>query len=105
MMYEKKRCCYGFFPTETTLTLMTKLIIGSDVAIILMWLYFSLILLLGSTNSFKNSDWYQPWVDVTAEPPITENMFLEIFAAIMFVLIPLFIMLLLKTKAGYIWWM
>lgn len=31
-------------------------------------------------------------------------MFLEIFAAIMFVLIPLFLMLILKVQKGVKWW-
>lgn len=78
---------------QRTLTLMTKLILGSDLIVILFWFYMLLILFLGSINGLSEN-WYVTYVSSIT---VTEEMFLHIFAAIMFVLVPLLLMLCFKA--------
>ena len=90
--------CCGMVGVESTLTLMTKLILISDIAVILFWLYMLLILFLGSVGALKTG-WSTPYVS----EGVSEKMFLKIFFAIMFVLVPLFVMLIYKLKKGREW--
>lgn len=99
MFLKKKRCCCGLFALDTAFTFITKLIVLSDFMIILFILYMALLLMLGSLNALP-SDWY---VDYVRSSAVSEQMFLEIFAAIMFVLIPLDAMLIYKSMKGEIW--
>jgi len=91
--------CCGLIGVERYLTLMTKIIIGTDLFIIGFWAYMSILLLVGAYG-IPNQDCYTSYVS----SGVTEEMFVSIFAAIMFVLIPLFLMLIMKAQKGRAWW-
>lgn len=100
MMYNERRMCCGMVGVESTLTLMTKLILISDIIVLAFWLYMLLILFLGSIGALKVG-----WSDQYVTDGVSEKMFLKIFFAIMFVLVPLFVMLIYKFKKGREWWL
>jgi hypothetical protein len=99
MDYGKKKCCCGVFERGPALENVTKLIALSDFFLLGGWLYFYILLFLGSIGALE-SGWFK---DYTYPLFVNEKMFLEIFAAIMFVMLPLNLMLLYKITKGYAW--
>lgn len=59
-MYRNERLCCSA-PKQATLTLLTKMIVLSDLLMVAFWFWASLILLLGTAKKLA-PDYYYPFV-------------------------------------------
>lgn len=63
--------------------------------------YFYVYLFFSAIGSVKDENWYKKYVDTKIVTNYEE--FMKIYAAIMFVVFPLFLVLCMTISKGYAW--
>ncbi len=87
---------------ESTLKWIALLFFVLDIAFLLFMLYFYMYLFFSEMGSVKDETWYEKYVDTNIVTNYEE--FMKIYAAIMFVVFPLFLVLCMTISKGYAWY-
>ena len=99
-MQRKRRCCWDKLPLTETFELLTVIIVFSDLALAGFFLSLIVILIMGWCDSLKKiqlDNWMNP------DAGLSPQQFLQVYAAVIWVFLPVMLMLALKCQRGWVW--